>query len=147
MTSEPPGTLYHYTCDHHVRRVTADGVLRNSVELAAAQGVDLAARMAPNPVWSAGLVWMTDLEIPPSLAALGFEGRRATCDRTAWRFTIADTMGVVPWTRWVHGRRDITAETREEFEAGCMPRHWWVAAGPVPVLAPPVNMRGTGVSA
>jgi hypothetical protein len=99
--------LYHYTCEHGARGIrTSGGVL--------VPGLDR-------------LVWLTDLDTPVR-DALGLWSFVTPCDRTAYRFEVAEDNGYTwPWVgpgRWA---MDPAYVELLEAAPGVMPRHWWVS--------------------
>lgn len=129
--------LHHYTCVHSAQGIIADGRLRT---MADHHGM---RELAPGLDWMLHIIWLTDLDMPHP-RALGLDRRALHCDRTTWRFTAADTTTVVPWTRWVRSRTDITRRVRAEVEAGCLPAHWWISCVPVPVRLPALRTHRSG---
>jgi hypothetical protein len=113
-------TLYHYTCGHGFAGLGRGGVLR------------------PNPqpfLGGARLVWFTDM-VAPDVYGLGLTSETLSCERTEYRYVIADPLeasAVTPWRIWQAAHRirpDVVA--RLEFER--MPGRWWVADHAVPVV-------------
>lgn len=113
-------TLYHYTCDHAVQGIIADGhILPLSNQFPS----------ATVPPWS-NFAWFTDMA-EPDRPALGLTSRLLSCDRTAHRFTVTDVTEV---ERWINVRRHHPWAADLESEPGAMPAHWWIATEPVPVF-------------
>jgi hypothetical protein len=80
-------------------------------------------------------VWLTDLAVADRLA-LGLTSLTLSCDRTAYRFEVADVNEVAePWVKWAHRHR-IPSAVRDGLDGnpGAQPLRWWVAEQPVPVL-------------
>lgn len=112
----PTPTLYHYTCEHGYQGI----------------GASPAGVLLPN----AGLVWLTDLDVPVR-EALGLTSHTLSCDRTAYRYrAIAALAHVRPWSQ---ARRSVPRDVREALESapGVLPMHWWVSAWPVLVQFDP----------
>lgn len=114
--------LWHYTC--------AD----------AAPLIERAGFLLPNahPWLQQPLTWATDLEpgdVPDLDLALGLRGAHATCDRTEYRFEVADVDAFTPWTRYAHDER-VAWQVRHALEStpGGFPRHWHVATRPALVV-------------
>lgn len=123
MVAAPP-TLWHYTCEHAFSVLGMKGELVPACQLSA---------NIPPAYWWGRLIWMTDLAIPDR-EALGLTMRITKCDRTEYRYRVTDTADVLPWTRI---RRQFPAEVLEGATPGLRPRHWYVAAVPVPVALDP----------
>lgn len=111
-------TLYHFSCDDGAAAIDAAGILRPG----------------PQPALpGVSLVWLTDLDTPDRVGLGLSYGTLITCDRTAHRFTAADTSGCIPWVALA---RLLPAHLRDAYEAdrpGRLPMHWWVSSSPVPV--------------
>lgn len=116
----PDLPMWHYTCHHGNRALFAQ--MREA-------GF---AQLRPG---SDGVVWCTDLG-DPVRDGLGLTMNYTTCDRTEYRWRIAerDIGRVVPWTSV---RRDIDPVRVEAIESspGALPMHWFVSF--MPVLAFP----------
>lgn len=106
--------LWHYTCDHHVEAIKAEGVARPMLD---------------------EFVWFTDLA-EPVRDALGLTMHTLTCDRTRHRFRVVGSASVLPY---VTIRRTLPRGWREGLEEseGAMPRHWYVSREAVPVIYSP----------
>lgn len=117
------GDLWHYTCDHAARKI--DGVLTPGADRIE-RIAELAKRGLRVP-WTTRLVWLTDLDYPDR-DALGLTSTLLTCDRTAHRYRVLDVDQCVPWTSV---RRDFPRHEWIEAAPGVMPRHWFVAFGPI----------------
>lgn len=111
-------TLYHYTCHHGYLGIVASGQLRPH----------------GHPWFDEPLVWLTDLA-EPWRDALGLTSHTIDCDRTRYRFQVADSATTIRWTSYRRSVPRRTAITLEN-QPGSMPAHWWVSAVPVPVLLP-----------
>jgi len=112
--------LYHYTCEHQAPQIADDGEL------------------IPNPMVQPSLVWMTDLTVPIR-HGLGLTSELLECDRTRFRFTVADDARdlFVWWPRWRRAHREHLPIAHDlEEAAGARPAHWWVSESPVRVLVP-----------
>lgn len=124
--------FFHYTCDHGLESLGDEGKLLPGAAFIAARVYD---RM---PAWQqtlADLIWLTDLDYPMR-DALGLTSVRLACDRTRHRYRV---VGYVPM-RYTATRRDLPKRLRDEVESasGALPRHWWVAHTPVPVVYDPI---------
>lgn len=118
MTPELPAVLYHYTCGHGLRGITADRALTPN----------------PHPLLGHPLVWLTDLPTPDR-HALGLTSDTLLCDRTEHRADVIPGPDVQWWPHWAHKAR-IPGLIREILEGGGgQPTHWWVASVNVSVLA------------
>lgn len=123
------GTLYHYTCEHAHGEISKSGLLLPLRELVGPRRAD------QMPL--SGLIWLTDLSVPMR-DALGLTMQMVGCDRSAYRYRVTDDRGVVPW---LYVRRDYPLAWSSWLEQtpGARPAHWYVAAGPVPVVFDPVQ--------
>lgn len=113
MTSDM--TLYHYTCEHAVRRIGRYGTLIPQ----------------PQPALKgAKLVWLTDQETP-NRAALCLTSHLLSCDRLAHRYLVTDLGSVVPWrgSEWQH-----LGWAALELADGADPSHWFVSAVSLPAV-------------
>lgn len=117
--------LWHYTCDHG----------HEQIERAAPAHVVPAAALSPQIHHGPSiLAWFTDLD-SPIRDALGLTSQILSCDRTAHRYRVTDGYSIVPW---VEVRRLWLWADELESAPGAMPRHWFVASVPVPVVYDPV---------
>jgi len=103
-------TLWHFTCDHGMRGIRRDGLLK------------------PGPD---GWVWLTDLR-KPRRSEIGLTSHLLRCDRMAWRITVADPgADVVPWvSEGAPGLRSLL-----EASPVARPDHWWVSSTPVRITS------------
>lgn len=118
MTPDTVPTLYHFTCIDHAPAIDHELLLRPN---------------AHPYLPGLPLVWLTDLDTPDRTGLGLTSGHLITCDRTAYRYTVADPGGCIPWTALAHL---LPRHIRDPFEdaPGRLPAHWWVCADPVPVL-------------
>lgn len=119
MDGAEPMTLYHWTCADHGRPgIEREGVIRPGSDL----GVNLPQSM---------FAWFTDLDAP-NRDALGLTNAVAKCDRLAHGY-IVDSPKVMPW---MSIRRALPRHFVDMLETtpGAMPRHWFVAAEPIPTV-------------
>lgn len=126
-------TLYHYTCDHGRLALGDKGELIAPIDQPLDQTV-----VDGMTAWQRGLlqlIWMTDLD-EPLRRPLGLTSRSLRCDRTRYRYRVADDKYV---HRWVTVRRDWPRELRDGLESadGAMPGNWWISLRPVPVIFDP----------
>lgn len=108
-------TLYHYTCGDGHAAIGDRGYLN--------PGED-------------GFIWLTDLDAPV-VEALGLTRHYIKCDRTQHRYRVVDTFECQPWMV-VRGHFPLLAKALEGTR-GAMPRHWWVAVGPLEAVYDPVG--------
>jgi hypothetical protein len=114
--------LWHHTCIHSARQIGKQGYLVPGQVL-------LPEKVLP---WPSHFVWLTDLP-GANVAALGLTRTVITCDRTAYRYRVAETYTAVE--PWIEVRTGLPAEWLDYLETpGVMLRHWWVSHGPVPVV-------------
>ena len=106
--------LWHYTCDHHVEAIKAEGLARPML---------------------GDFVWFTDLA-EPVREPLGLTSHTLTCDRTRHRFRVAGSQSVVPYVTIRRTLPRVRRDALEESE-GAMPRHWFVSTEAVPVIYSP----------
>lgn len=118
-----PLRLWHYTCNHGVTGITADGFVKPSLNLVLTEAVGAPVMLA----------WFTDLDVPFE-DALGLTSFSLACDRKAYRFAVTEPDRCTPWAK-VRGTYPRGAVARLEECPGAMPMHWWVAAGPVGAVA------------
>jgi hypothetical protein len=120
-------TLYHYTCSCALEKIRADGWTLRPNYLAPKVGLP-------------ALVWLTDMENPDK-GALGLTGVTLSCDRTEYRLTVAETDGVLPWSKWCRAN-GFTRRQRDWLELGnpfgsanaAQPRRWFVSPEPVKAI-------------
>jgi hypothetical protein len=111
--------LYHYTCDHGYEGILRDGWVR------------------PNrhPMWPTPVAWFTDL-LDPTPEQVGLTSQITHCNRLAHRFEVADGPALVPWLNsGVYASLPIGIIHALHF-GDALPRRWWVALRPVPILTP-----------
>lgn len=108
--------LYHFTCDHSIKGIRRDGVLRPW----------------PQPILGESLVWFTDMP-DATRDQLGLTSPSITCDRMAHRFDV--DLAELDALYWPFYARDIPRNRREALEGtpGALPAHWWVSTQPVAV--------------
>jgi hypothetical protein len=119
--------LYHYTCDHGHDQID-DLVVPATWQTDRASGTP------------GVYAWFTDLA-DPMRDALGLTSHMLACDRTAHRYRVLDSVGVVPW---VTVRRMWAWAEELESAPGARPRHWFVADGPVRVEYDPIACARAG---
>jgi hypothetical protein len=107
--------LYHYTCLDSDPGIQRDGFLRPNW----------------NPLLRASLVWLTDLE-QPNIEGLGLTSDSISCDRTAVRYEVR-TVHAERWAKWARKHR-VSRPLRDDLERFGLPRCWWVATTPLPVI-------------
>jgi hypothetical protein len=119
VSTDPPTTLYHYTCNHGLPGIAADQLVLPNI----------------HPWLGYGLAWLTDLDVPDRLG-LGLTSVTLCCDRTAHRVEVDSTADVMHWPKWAHEQR-VPWLTRLTLEGAgsALPMHWWVSTTPVPVRA------------
>lgn len=119
--------LYHFTCEHGRSALGDAGALIPACELT--------GKWMP---WPGRYVWLTDLVVPMR-GALGLTQRITLCDRTAHRYRVTDTTGVVPWHVAARGE-----PRRWELEDNpdTRPMHWFVSLAHVPVEYDPLQPHG-----
>jgi hypothetical protein len=105
--------LWHYTCSHSLRGITADHALR--------------PRVHPLMPTAPPMIWLTDLDEPDRLA-LGLTSISLRCDRTEHRIAVNTDRAV----RWPTVARQLAAPAvrrQLELAPGALPMHWWIVAG------------------
>jgi hypothetical protein len=122
-----PELLYHYCCVHSAVGIREDGELFCAEDVLRRKGSD---KHVPHP--NGYVVWLTDMEPPPLREPLGLTIHNLKCDRITHCFVVEFDPSRMEWYMTFRRRHP---EMRElEDEPGCMPRHWWAARGPIPVL-------------
>lgn len=110
--------LYHFTCAHAAKRITASGELRPHPQ------IQLDGRR---------LLWLTDLDAPEG-EALGLTQVNLRCDRSEYRVTVDCDAA-----RWVDYLRAMPTSLRRLARTGLhgigLPMHWYVSEESTPVLA------------
>jgi hypothetical protein len=124
--------LYHYTCDHGQRALLKTGLVLPLRQ----HSPDAAAQLRPEWQCMAGLAWFTDLDWP-FREALGLTSLITPCDRTRYRWQVVNQAGVQAWLISEHRQRWPQLR-RLEREPNVLPRHWFVASGPVAVVFDPL---------
>jgi hypothetical protein len=119
--------LYHYTCEHGRESIGRRGFVLPMADHAPRAAALLHERYRG----MATLAWFTDLDAPVA-DALGLTGRTIQCDRTAYRYRVTDTAGIIAWLRTP--ARGTFWGRQLEREPGSLPRHWYVTRTPVPVV-------------
>jgi hypothetical protein len=142
VTRPPPPTLYHYTCNHGHRALSAGGQVKPPALFLSQRQLALAdtAFMVLTQ-----LAWFTDLA-QPQPDALGLTRHSIHCDRTAYRWQVADGLEhrVLP-IRYGVLRGTLPRLIRDSLELahGAQPRHWWVSGWAVPVTYAPARIGAT----
>lgn len=113
-------TLWHYTCSHTYAYLGDSGLLVPAQNLVTTL----------DDYWPAQFVWLTDLR-SPIRDALGLTSTFQHCDRTAYRYRVADTSTVF---RWADVRRTVPNAELLELADGARPAHWYVSVEPVPAV-------------
>lgn len=118
-------SLFHYTCQHGRDSIGRAGMLLPARMLRRNPGVIV----SPEAWAVSSLVWATDMP-EPDAEALGLTMRTIGCDRTQYRYLIADPSLMLRWGRvrssWHPATRD-----RLELADGAQPVRWWVSREPV----------------
>ena len=100
--------LYHYTCRHSAYSISHDRfILRPGLT---------------------GLLWLTDLDVP-GRRGLGLTSNFIECDRTEFRFAVADPVEI---ERWIDVRKVAPLLLVQALEADpqVMLTHWFLTAIP-----------------
>ncbi len=106
-------TLYHFTCEHGHKGISATHTLRPN--------------MHPFMPHLGPLLWLTDLGEPPSKESLGLTSRLSTCDRIAYRYTVHSKAAI----HWFEIRTRVPKEVVADLESYGQPEHWWVIRRPL----------------
>jgi hypothetical protein len=124
--------LYHYTCQHGRDAIGEAGTLLAPEQVQPGH----AARLPPHMRELSWFIWLTDLDVPHR-DALGLTSHSLACDRTRYRYRVADTSHARRWTQLRSSCHPGMVEALESAP-GAMPAHWWIATHPVRVhYAPP----------
>ncbi|MGW2095801.1 hypothetical protein [Promicromonospora sukumoe] len=126
--------LYHFTTAARAARIAQSGRLLRPHDMS-----DLGDALK-STTWGrelAGLIWMTDLDIPHR-EALGLTSHSIQVDRTEARFRVTGADAV----SWMVYRRKASAELVQVLESapGVMPMHWFVATQPITVVHDPIGV-------
>lgn len=112
--------LWHFTCEHAARQITARGMVRPV-------GLLRPDMVLPDEMrFLRYLTWATDLHCADA-AVLGLTRLGITCDRTKVTYRIVQPEQYVPWSQWAESIEVPATVLAGMHLDGTKPDHWFVS--------------------